>query len=268
MSNGFPSELPFHAALADLLALYEPVDLADLEPVALLNRVDTKYLISDERLLDVFAGLRGHYGVLEIDGKRLHHYRTVYFDTPDMVLYRLHHAGKLVRHKVRSRQYVESGLSFFEIKQKTNKGLTVKHRLRTGCLNASMTPDTEEFLSSRAPRAELDLSPVLANDFLRATLVNLAEAGVGERITLDIGLTFAANGRGVPLPGTAIVEVKQRGLNRSSPAMQALTAARVFPTRVSKYCLGVSLLCADVKHNSFKPQLLAIKKLMKEAGYV
>lgn len=268
MSNGFPSELLSHEALADLLAHYEPVDLGDLERVALLNRVDTKYLLSDGRLLDVFAGLSGHYGVLEIDGRRLHHYHTVYFDTPDMVLYRLHHAGKQARHKVRSRQYVESGLSFFEVKEKTNKGLTIKHRLPTGRLKARMTPDTEEFLSSRAPRAGPDLYPVLANGFLRATLMNLAEAGVGERITVDIGLTFAANGREVPLLGTAIVEVKQRDLNRSSPAMQAMRAARVLPTSFSKYCLGVSLVYEDVKHNSFKPKLLLIKKLMTEAGYV
>ena len=50
--------------------------------------------------------------------------------------------------------------------------------------------------------------------------------------------------------------------------MKALRAAGVFPTSVSKYCLGVSLLYEDVKHNSFKPTLLLIKKLMKEAGNV
>jgi hypothetical protein len=185
-----------------------------------------------------------------------------------MALYCRHHSGKLARQKVRSRQYLESGLSFFELKQKTNKGLTVKHRMPTSGLELKITPDTEEFLSSLALRVSPDFSPVLANDFLRATLADRAEDGSGERVTVDIGLTFATNDRDLPLPGTAIVEVKQPGLNRFTPAMQALRAARVFPTSVSKYCLGVSLLYQnDVKCNGFKPKLLLINRLMREAGY-
>ena len=267
-SNSVRSELSSHDALAELLRTYDPVDLVDLDSVALLNRMDTKYVLTHERLLAAFATLSRHYRALDIDGRRLNRYHTLYFDSSGMALYRLHHAGKQPRHKLRSREYVESGLYFFEIKEKTNKGLTVKHRLPTRRLTARITPDIEEYLSSRSPRAESDVSPVLINDFTRATLVNREEAGVGERITVDIDLKFAGNGRQVPLPGTAIVEVKQAGVNWSSPAMKTLRAAGVFPTSVSKYCLGVSLLYEYVKHNSFKPTLVLIKKLMREAGNV
>src|SRR5438309_1417511 len=78
-SNSLISELPSYEALGNLLADYEPVDLVDLDRVALLNRVDTKYVLTHDRLLVAFASLSSHYRALDIDGRRVNRYHTLYF---------------------------------------------------------------------------------------------------------------------------------------------------------------------------------------------
>ncbi|MFN2132576.1 MAG: carbohydrate-binding domain-containing protein, partial [Anaerolineae bacterium] len=91
-------------------------------------RTDVKYLLSEEQLLCALAGLTGAYRVLEIEARRLHGYRTIYFDTPDLALYRQHHNGWRERYKVRERTYTDSDLTFLEIKHKIDATTTVKSR--------------------------------------------------------------------------------------------------------------------------------------------
>ncbi len=64
-------------------------------------------------------------------GKRLNHYRTLYFDTPDFELYLLHVNGRADRYKVRSREYTDTHLSYLEVKHRTPKDRTIKERLST-----------------------------------------------------------------------------------------------------------------------------------------
>ena len=95
-----------------------------MDAVALLNRTDTRYLLTTSRLGPLLEALAGEYLVLEIEGTRLHHYQTLYFDPSDFALFRRHHAGAAVRHKVSGRAYLDTGLSFLEVKAKDNRGRT------------------------------------------------------------------------------------------------------------------------------------------------
>ena len=74
--------------IKNALRQLSPISLADLDRVALMNRVDTKYVISDAMLPDVLAAISSDYGVLEIDGVRCAPYATLYFDSPDADCYR------------------------------------------------------------------------------------------------------------------------------------------------------------------------------------
>ena len=67
--------------------------------------------------------------MLDIDGRRVFGYESTYFDTPDCEQYRAHRQGRRRRYKVRSRSYVDTGLSMFEVKTKGLRGATVKHRM-------------------------------------------------------------------------------------------------------------------------------------------
>jgi hypothetical protein len=110
---------------------YEPISLSEMSGVALLNRTDTKFVLATGDLLAALEQLGDAYRVLDISGVRLHPYQTLYFDTADFALYNRHHAGAADRYKVRSRAYIESNLSFFEVKHKTNKKRTIKNRMQT-----------------------------------------------------------------------------------------------------------------------------------------
>ena len=61
-----------------------------------------------------------------------------------------------------------------------------------------------------------------------------------------------------------MAELKQPGVDRTSPFMQRMRAARVRPAGMSKYCVGVSLLYSALQHNAFKPTLRTLDRLMKE----
>lgn len=247
------------ADLPDLLAQFSPITLAEMDGVALLSRTDTKYVLNIQQFLTVLATLPRHYRILEINQIRLNQYQTLYFDTPGFDLYLAHHAGRRNRVKVRSREYVDTHRSFLEIKQKTNKDQTIKHRLPTTGFVTHMTAETDEFLCHESPATPLNLEPKLGNNFSRLTLVSLHRP---ERLTLDVQLQFAAADQTITLPGIVIAEVKQAGHHPDSDFIRQMRAMKIQPMGFSKYCMGVSLLYPQVKHNSFKPKLRQLDKLM------
>lgn len=244
-----------------LLQRFDAIHLSEMDHVALFRRTDTKYLMSEEQLSRALAHLTGHYRILEVNGRRLQRYQTLYFDTPDLALYRQHHNGWRNRYKVRERAYVDSALAFWEVKHKVDANTTVKSRMRTGEWCPQIARNTEPFLHAHYPYQVESLEPKLFNTFERITLVSTHRV---ERMTIDVGLRFSWNGADVSLAGIAIAEVKQDGFSMGSAFVQQMRALGVRPTGFSKYCIGVSVLYPEVKHNRFKPQLSQIDKLLHE----
>lgn len=248
-----------------LLARFEPTSLAQMDDVALLNRTDTKFMLNETQLYHALTALRPQYRVLDIAGVRLNHYQTLYFDTADFALYRRHHTGGRDRYKVRSREYLDSHLSFLEIKHKVAKQRTVKNRMQTPALVTRLNAETDDFMATNFPLDPHTLEPKLWNDFYRITLVSRQRP---ERLTLDLHLSFDTDTQSTTLPGVVIAEVKQASLDRGSEFMQQMRLMRVHPAGFSKYCVGVSLLYPAVKHNRFKPKLQLLNKLIKGTNYV
>jgi hypothetical protein len=244
-----------------LLQSFDTIHLSEMDHVALLRRTDTKYLLSEEQMSRALTRLTDRYRILEIDGRRLHRYRTLYFDTPDLALYRQHHNGWRDRYKVRERTYADSDLTFLEVKQKTNTNTTNKSRVRTQELSLRLGRDAASFLRTHCPYHVEALEAKLFNAFRRITLVSIQ--GI-ERLTVDVDLRFQWNGAGASLRGIAIAEVKQEGFSMDSAFIRQMRALGVRPTSFSKYCIGVSMLHPEVKHNRFKPQLRQIDKLLGE----
>ena len=239
---------------------YAPISLSEMASVALLNRTDTKFVMAAETLLAGLSQLQNDYRVLEIEGVRLYNYRTLYFDTADFTLCYRHHAGALDRYKVRSRAYLDSRLSFFEVKHKTNKKRTIKNRLQTPHIKTSVNRDTARFLTDYYPHEAAELLLALWNSFVRVTLVSNHRP---ERLTLDFDLAFQIGPKRLSLPGVAIAEVKRDGFFAYSDFVQQMRLLGVRPTSFSKYCLGVSYFYPELKHNNFKPKHLLVQKLMR-----
>lgn len=258
--GGLAPSSPHSGDFARLLGHFEPIGLGELDGVALLDRTDTKYVLTAGQLYAALAVLDEAYCVLDIEQVRVHPYQTLYFDTADFALYMRHHAGRPVRYKVRSRRYVETHRSFMEVKVKTTNDRTSKRRIETHNLLTHFTPEISRFVGAYVPFDTRTLEPKLWNTFTRITLVS---KGFTERLTLDLDLRFGRAGQTAWLPGVAIAEVKQAGINRHSDFIQQMRRLSVHPTGFSKYCIGVALLYTGVKHNNFKDKLCLLDRLMR-----
>jgi hypothetical protein len=242
------------AILAEGFAL---ISLEQMDAVALLDRIDTKFVLTAGQLLDALAALQASYCALDIAGQRLIHYRTLYFDTPDFDLYRAHATGRAERYKVRSREYVESQTSFLEVKHRTRKGRTIKQRILTPQPATQLTVPLQDWLAAVSPLAGGALEPKLWNTFRRLTLV--ARDGC-ERVTLDLDVAFCGEDRRAVLDGIAVAEVKVDVHNRVSPFIAQMRNRRIHAHGFSKYAVGTAMLYERVKKNALKPGLLWIEK--------
>lgn len=175
------------------LAVWRRMPTLDLDRIAavrLMNRVDTKYLVDERRCMELLELAADQYYVQIIDDCRACRYATLYYDTPQWDMYHLHHNRRLTRQKIRTRTYVETGVTYLEVKNKSNKGRTHKRRMALDrSLFAAAVTDTAaaDFLRREARYAPEALSPSLATRFVRVTLVNHA---MTERLTIDFDLHF------------------------------------------------------------------------------
>lgn len=170
--------------------LMPTLDLDRIAAVRLMNRVDTKYLVDERRCMELLELAADQYYVQIIDDCRACRYATLYYDTPQWDMYHLHHNRRLTRQKIRTRTYVETGVTYLEVKNKSNKGRTHKRRMALDrSLFAAAATDTAaaDFLRREARYAPETLSPSLATRFVRVTLVNHA---MTERLTIDFDLHF------------------------------------------------------------------------------
>lgn len=246
--------------LLPLLEGFSPITLDEMEAAVLLNRVDTKFVMTAGQLLKALVGLWSNYRILSIHGHRLNHYRTLYFDTPDFRLYNLHVTGRAERYKVRSREYTDSALSFLEVKHKTRKDRTIKNRVLTALPVLRMTLEAENWLSEVYPYNAKSLESKLWNTFTRITLVGKETC---ERVTLDTDLSFYTADRVKRLNNVAIAEVKMEAEHKDSPFIERMQTLRIRSQGFSKYCVGVSLLYDHVKKNLMKPRILQLEKMTK-----
>ncbi|MCR5039585.1 MAG: polyphosphate polymerase domain-containing protein [Bacteroidales bacterium] len=239
-----------------------PITLDEMSGVKLMNRIDTKYVVTEKQLRDILARICDAYYAQEVEGNRLSPYSTVYYDTPDLTMYLIHHNRHLVRDKVRVRTYVDSHLTFCEVKHKNNKGRTKKKRIVVEPVpNIIDNPEAAAFLAEKQPYPVGTLSPHLVTIFDRFTLVNY---GKTERLTIDCNLHFEnlRSGTTASMAPLAVMELKQDGRARSL-LKDVLFELRIHPFKISKYCIGTCMTRPDVKQNRFKKKLRRIEKMRK-----
>ncbi|MBR0361463.1 MAG: hypothetical protein IIX35_03740, partial [Paraprevotella sp.] len=80
--------------LISLLSGYDSITLEEMGKVKLMNRTDTKYVVSLPVLAEILQRATEHYWVQEISGERTPLYRTTYMETHDYAMYHAHQSGK------------------------------------------------------------------------------------------------------------------------------------------------------------------------------
>jgi hypothetical protein len=240
-----------HESPLNVLSHFEPITLKEMDNVKLMNRTDTKYVFNIRQFEKVMLEIKDYYKVLEVEGKRLNRYETLYYDTELFELYYQHHKGKLNRYKIRHRTYVESDLGFLEVKFKNNKGRTIKTRINKHDAPYTWENESEEFLTKTLPFEPNTLVPVMWVNYIRNTLVNKSGA---ERLTIDLNLEFIKEGNSWKFDNLVIAEVKQ-DKRKPSPFIQVMKKYRIREGSISKYCMGIATTCSAVKKNNFKSRL-------------
>lgn len=241
---------------------FEPISLLEMDRVKLMNRVDTKFAFSVTEFLTFLPHLAEHYSILEIEGTRTPFYESLYLDDSQFTFFRDHHNGRTNRFKVRYRKYVESNLSFLEIKHKV-KGRTDKSRIKVDDIPLDLLEKHTKFIEGIVTQ-DVNLKPVMWNSFHRMTLVNKTE---NERLTLDFDLTFKWNDKTQNFNNLIIAELKQENVNRNSAFYQLMKSRCIRPYRLSKYCIGsIELYGNTLKFNRFKKKLLQLKKINNYAA--
>ena len=251
-----------HINFSGMLGRFSPIGLEEMESIKLMNRIDSKYLTNEQTLLEVLAdAAEAGYRVLETGGERISAYDSVYYDTDGLRMFYDHHNRRLVRQKVRTRCYVNSGLTFLEIKRKNNKGRTKKKRIRIpqGQLQSFFAnPEACAYLEAHSWFRAQELSPSAETLFCRITLVNPAKT---ERLTIDTRLCFKnfRTEKETSLQDAVIIELKQDG--RAASQMKGiLLDHRVKPVRISKYCVALTLTDPSAKTGRFKVKVRTIEK--------
>ena len=247
--------------MTELINKFAPISLEQMSGVKLMNRTDTKFVTTTDRLRLLLQMACNDYYIQEIDGGRNLEYDTTYFDTTAFDMYNQHQWNHTNRQKIRFRTYCVSGLQFMEVKTKNNHGRTKKKRMEVTDMNLAEQAKSD-FIGKHLRYGVDTLQPALNNHFSRITLVNKAKT---ERLTIDSALHFhnIVSGVDKDMGDLVIIELKRDGLVYS-PVLGMLRQLRIHPHGFSKYCMGSALTNPELRVNRFKRKLIEINKILSQ----
>ena len=236
---------------------FTPITLQEMDGVKLMSRTDIKFAFQLSKLPSLLSKLSPFYKILTIDGKVIHEYKSLYFDTNARKFYIDHHNSRVNRNKIRFREYVDSGLTFLEVKLKNNKGKTIKKRMKVDAIFKELSKEHKAYIEKIIGKP-VDVNAKQWINFSRTTFVHKQKK---ERLTIDIKLSFKDDEKVGNLNDIVIAEVKQERMSRSSDFIRIAKEMSILPIRLSKYCITTMELQPNIKQNRFKKKLLFINKL-------
>lgn len=245
--------------LSEHILSFATISLDKIKGIGLTNRIDTKYVADCNIVAQLLESIVGDYVIVaESTAHPIEHYRTTYFDTSDLDMYRLHRCGALPRHKVRVRNYRSSGDRFVEVKVKDNHKRTHKKRIATISDDLTLA---DAFISDNSGYVTSELRPSLVTEFRRLTLV---DKNLTERITIDTDLRFfnPTKRTSADLSALAIIEIKHAATCAPGFA-RILSDHRLRPVHFSKYCTGLILTDPTLPQGRLKPRIHAVEQLLR-----
>ena len=247
------------ARINELLQHLEPITLEQMSSIRLMNRTDTKFVTSKDNLVRLLEMAQGKYYAQFNNDSRIANYMTTYWDTDNHRFFLEHHNGRAPRQKVRVRTYMDSDLTFLEVKTKNNHGRTKKKRVEVPSQEIEVQGTNGEFVEALVHQGLNEMHPTVRNQFHRITLVNY---GKTERLTIDYDVHFhnLETGNNANVGPLVIIELKRDG-NVYSPVLDILRVLRIKPSGFSKYCIGSVMTNRNLKRNIFKEKMVVLSKL-------
>jgi hypothetical protein len=240
------------------LRFLPPVGLEELNSeAALQTRVDRKYVVPAGLARQLLDSFQTEVRVLEMDGARSFAYDSVYFDTAALDSYLLAAHGRRRRYKIRTRTYVDSALSFLEVKTEGAREATVKERIpyhladRARLTEEGLDYVREMLTASVGAMPSGRLEPVLETRYNRTTLF-LPESG--SRATIDTDVTWQLPAQPAWVLDDAVILETKSG-STAGRLDRHLWAGGVRPSRISKFATGMAALCPDLPANRWNRTL-------------
>ena len=228
------------------------------EKAAMQTRVDRKYIVDAETAAKVLSTLDADASVMEIKGQRDFAYDTF---------------------KIRTRSYLDSKLTFLEVKTDGEQDMTVKKRIPYTFENRdTLTAEGHEYITAAlgdilaGPVHKLEA--VLTTGYRRTTvfLPQSEKTPVASRMTVDTNLTWTPMSENIlmagvnyrnfhgnlvgttyGLPNAVIIETKS-GVE-PSVADQHLWDAGITPAKISKFATGMAALNPQLASNKWEETL-------------
>jgi hypothetical protein len=258
------------SALLNRLSGFSAMSLTELNATAsYLKRIDRKFLMTEEKFLEILGDLSNDFKTLEIWGKRVFLYDNVYMDTDEYLFYQQHQNKVPSRTKVRTRHYTDAGdLAFFEYKQKEN-WVTKKFRYQFPAEeHGTMTKGKKRFFegvfqslySDKAP----EISPAMRTKYNRLTLVSVTGE---ERLTIDFNISVkdlrSEKAKNIKLKNLVIIESKS--LSDSCKSLDIIKSHGVDQAgSCSKYSLWIVYSGLAEKWSKFEKTMEKIKEIRME----
>lgn len=241
-----------------ILESYDKVTLGVLLDQFLMKRKEVKFFFSNQRLSQLLYELKPFFDVLEVEGKTLQKYDSYYFDTVGFDMYLNHHNRRVNRYKIRFRDYVDSKISFFEVKFKDNKRQTHKSRISVPFKSRELTPEVKAFLSQAYDKDISLLVHSISTSYERLTLVSKDRKA---RLTLDSNVVFKSKGAQKKLDNLTIMELKYSPQFNFNFYLKLFKNLALFRSPISKYCTGITYHNSKIKKNSFLQTLRKISSI-------
>jgi VTC domain len=242
--------------LFNVLKDFSTISLDQLNAsMSLMERIEKKYLITLQDLWKIMKELKDNYFVLSIKNNSIFVYDNTYMDTDDFLFFHQHEKNLKSRVKVRTREYVDSNIAFFEFKQKDGDVIRKSRFDLPVTESKDINNEWKAFYQSMCNSLELpyihaNLKPKLRTLYKRITLCSKKN---DERITIDFDIKLqditSQNKELISLWPVAIIETKSS--HKSCQSHTTLKKLKYKAARwCSKYCLGVvySWLVSDTKH--------------------
>jgi len=225
---------------------------------SLMNRYDSKFILTSEEASNLLNNLSNEYDLISNNGQAVRLYETRYFDTFQRDSFYMHHKGKLPRHKIRTRTYLDTNDQFLEIKFKNNKDKTEKFRININNSNDLLIQSNVVTFLNEHNINHLDaLEEAVIVKYNRISLIH---KNLIERVTFDFNITFANDQKNALPNDMVIVEIKKETKFKSL-VFSLLKSMNKRAISISKYCYGLISIDPSLKHNNFNPLIKDIYKI-------
>lgn len=235
---------------------FAPISLDQLNAtMSLMERIEQKYLVTLNDLWNLIQEFKNNYYILSIKDNSIFTYDNIYMDSDELTFFRLHEENKPSRLKVRTREYVDSDMAYFEFKQREGDVIRKSRFSLEVSDSKTMTTDGKSFYQSMCNSLELPYSHAILKPTIRTLYkrITLCSKKNDERITIDFDIHIQdltkPHQNNIALWPVAIIETKSS--HKKSNSQKVFQKMWYKPVHgCSKYCLGVlySGLVSSTKH--------------------